>query len=171
VRNPRRTLPLLLSFIEVITHYHQHQREVKNDCQSGSDFIETTPEDIEWAFKLLRNVLFRKSDELSDACRKFYDWVGSPDRQLSKEGFYAREIREQSNIHPRTLNRYLNELTEFGRIRIMGGNKHKGGYQYQFTDYTRDHKLGDQLDQWMATTLQAITQAYEEATKRRKKSA
>ncbi len=62
VRNPRRTLPLLLSFIEVITYYHQYQREEKAD-EHGEAYIETSPEDIEWSFKLLRNVLFRKSDE------------------------------------------------------------------------------------------------------------
>ncbi|MCP4459905.1 MAG: hypothetical protein GY816_18065, partial [Cytophagales bacterium] len=126
VRNPRRTLPLLLSFIEVITHYHQHQREELAD-ENGEVFIETIPEDIEWAFKLLRNVLFRKSDELSDACRKFYDYLRS--LKLNKEGFTTSKIREHRSIHPRTLNRYLNELTEFGRIRIIGGNKHKGGYK------------------------------------------
>ncbi len=170
VRNPRRTLPLLLSFIEVITHYHQYQREELAD-ENGEAFIETTPEDIEWAFKLLRNVLFRKSDELSDACRKFYDWIGSSDRQLNKEGFYASEIREQRSIHPRTLNRYLNELTEFGRIRIIGGNKHKGGYQYQFTGFTSDQQIQEELDKWMEATLKTISQAHQKQQKSKRKSA
>lgn len=72
VMNPRRTLPLLLSFIEAITYYHQYQREKKYDEETGEEYIETTIEDIEWSFKLLKDVLFGKSDELSNACRKFY---------------------------------------------------------------------------------------------------
>jgi len=163
VMNPRRTLPLLLSFIEAITYYHQYQREKQYDQETGEEFIETTPEDIEWAFKLMKDVLFSKSDELSNACRKFYSWVGSPDRQagssggqLNKDCFYASEIRAQRSIHPRTLNRYLNELVLFGRLQIIGGNKHKEGYQYQAVNYRGDHQLQADLDKHMEQMLERI---------------
>ncbi|MCP4459310.1 MAG: hypothetical protein GY816_15015, partial [Cytophagales bacterium] len=145
-----------------------HQREEIAD-ENGEAYIETIPEDIEWASKLLRNVLFRKSDELSDACRKFYDYLKN--LKLNKEGYYANEIREQSSIHPRTLNRYLNELTEFGRIRIIGGNKHKGGYKYQFAGYTSDQHIQDELDKWMDTSLKTINQAHQKQQKSKRKSA
>jgi len=171
VHNPRRTLPILLSFIEVITFYHQYQRESKFDTQTGEEFIETEQEDIEWAFKLLKEVLFRKSDELSGACRKFYDWVGSPNRQLNQEGFTSSDIRQLAQIHPRTLNRYLNELVAFDRIRIVGGNKHKGGYHYQFTGYKKDQYLSENLDRWMESTLQEITQSGKKRKKTPKKKA
>lgn len=170
VHNPRRTLPILLSFIEAITFYHQYQREEKAD-ENGEVFIETEPEDIEWAFKLLKDVLFRKSDELSGACRKFYDWVESPDRPLPKEGFTSSDIRQLAQIHPRTLNRYLNELVEFDRLRIVGGNKHKGGYQYQFTDYKKDQNLSQTLDDWMEATLQEIKKKQDKSQKTSKKKA
>ena len=167
VHNPRRTLPILLSFIEAITFYHQYQRESKFDSQTGEEYIETEPEDIEWSFKLLKDVLFRKSDELSGACRKFYEWVRSPDRQLNEEGFTSSEIRLQGQMHPRTLNRYLNELLEFDRIRIVGGNKYKGGYNYQFTDYTRDQNIEQTLDHWMEATLQEINKKHRSRLKKK----
>ncbi len=66
VRNPRRTLPILLSFIEAITHYHQYQREELAD-ENGEVFIETTSEDIEWTFKLpiiLLSILIQMEREL-----------------------------------------------------------------------------------------------------------
>jgi len=172
VMNPRRTLPLLLSFIEAITYYHQYQREKQYDTQTGVEFIETTIEDIEWGFKLLKDVLFTKSDELSNACRKFYSWVGSSDSQLNKEGFYASEIRAQRSIHPRTLNRYLNELVLFGRLQIIGGNKHKEGYQYQVVNYRGDHQLQTDLEKHIEEMLERIRKSTIQKPKaQRKKSA
>lgn len=171
VRNPRRTLPILLSFIEAITHYHQHQREKQYDKETGEEYIETTPEDIGWGFKLLRDVLFRKSDELSGACRKFYDWLQQWARASKLEKFYGSGIRQQYQVHPRTLNRYLGELTEFGRLQITGGSKHKTGYEYRLTGYAGDNHLQDQIDKWMTGTLQQISKAHHKRTGQGKRKA
>ena len=160
VMNLRRTLPLLLSFIEAITFSHQCQRESKVDTQTGEVYIETVPEDIALAFKLLRDVLFRKSDELSGACRKFYDWVRSSERQFDGRGFYGSEIREEIQIHPRTLHRYLSELTEYGRLQIVGGNKHKTGYQYAVTDYPKDAHLRSRLDSKIDKIMEQVRKAH-----------
>lgn len=152
VRNPRRTLPLLLGFIEAITHYHQYQREEKAD-ENGELYIETTPEDIEWAFKLLKGVLFRKSDELSGACRKFYDWLQQWTKENNIDKFYSSQIRKANPIYPRTLRRYLENLTDFGRIEVVGGNKHKTGYQYQLSGWQADKGIHDTITQWIDQTL------------------
>jgi len=64
---------LLLLFTETITYYHQYQRELKTDRDTGEQYIETTAEDIEAAFSLLETTLLKKSDELNDACRKFFE--------------------------------------------------------------------------------------------------
>ena len=50
VFKPRRTLGLLLSFIEAITFYHQLQRPEKVHEASGEIQVEATPKDIEAAF-------------------------------------------------------------------------------------------------------------------------
>jgi hypothetical protein len=94
VFKPRRTMGLLLNFIEAITFYHQHQREQKADKETGEVFIETSPEDIQWAFKLLRETLFRKSDELSGACRSFYEWVKGWTKKHKQDKFFASDIRK-----------------------------------------------------------------------------
>ncbi len=164
VRNPRRTLPLLLSFIEAITYYHQYQREKQYDRETGEEYIETMPEDIEWGIKLLRVVLFGKSDELSGACRKFYNWLCKWANENNTDKFFASELRQQYRIHPRTLNRYLNELSEFGRLQITGGNKYRGGYQYQVVNYPGDHNLKDHIVQWMNRTLEVIGKSHEKRT-------
>jgi len=75
VSHPRKSLLLLLNFIEVITYFFQYQRESKVDTQTGEISIITHPDDIELAFKLLKNSLFRRADELSTSSRGFYHWL------------------------------------------------------------------------------------------------
>ena len=62
---PLRTNSHYLAVIETITFYHQYQREVKTDPGSGERYIETNLGDIEWANRLLKDVLLAKSDELT----------------------------------------------------------------------------------------------------------
>src|SRR5690606_3493374 len=59
VAYPRKSFLLLLNFIEVITYFFQYQREQIADKETGEVFVKTHPQDIELAFKLLKNNLFR----------------------------------------------------------------------------------------------------------------
>lgn len=179
VFKPRRTMGLLLNFIEAITYYHQYQREQQADPETGEVYIETTPEDIEWAFELLRETLFRKSDELSGACRSFYEWlktwvsdraekrkkgrkgkpgVQKPDTEKST-GFFGAEIRKDMRINPRTLQRYLRELNEYNRLQIVGGKKHGSGYQYELTPEPEHENLPVLIDEQIARVLEAVKAA------------
>ncbi|KAB1061470.1 hypothetical protein [Salibacter halophilus] len=171
VFKPRRTMGLLLNFIEAITFYHQHQREQQADKETGEVFIETTPEDIQWAFKLLRETLFRKSDELSGACRSFYEWVRSPDRQFKNRKFYASDIRKEKRIAPRTLQRYLKELTEYNRLKIVGGKKHGNGYQYELNPKPENENLPGVIDEQISKVLKAVEAEHKkrQGTKRKRK--
>ena len=126
VFKPRRTLGLLLSFIEAITFYHQLQREEKADPATGEVYIETTPEDVAAGFALLSDTLFRKSDELSGACRSLLEWIASNE----KGSFTAQDIRKRLRMAPRTLNRYLMELTSYGYLVQDKKKKHSAGYVY-----------------------------------------
>ncbi|MEM6602180.1 MAG: helix-turn-helix domain-containing protein, partial [Verrucomicrobiota bacterium] len=148
------TLPLVLHFIDALTFYHQHQREEKADAKTGEVYLETDPQDIRWAFDLLKEVLFRKSDELSGAARTFYQWLQTS--ELSQEGFYATTIREHLKIHPRTLSRHLRELTEHGYLRITGGNKHTTGYSYAMAKQGDQTPLTDSISQQLDTVMKKI---------------
>lgn len=165
---PRRTLPLLLSFIEAITFYHQYQREQKSDKQTGEIFIEVHPRDIEQGFKLLNDVLFRKSDELSGAAREFYQWLIEWVNTNNKKHFFASEIRQGpcpssggNRIHPRTLNRYLQELNEYGLLQITGGNKYKTGYTYKITSNGSYENLQKSINQQIEKVLQRVWKEHE----------
>lgn len=136
VFKPRRTLGLLLSFIEAITFYHQLQREERAEEATGEVFIESTPEDVEAAFGLLQDTLFRKADELSGACRSFHDWLHPWAQQ--RPAFTGADIRQHLRIHPRMVQRYLVELATFGLVRITGGGRNRGGYTYAITGEKAD---------------------------------
>ena len=127
----RRTFPLLLNFINGITFYHQLQREQKVEREGGEIYIETHPSDIEWAFKLLREVIFRKSDELSGALRNFYEWLLKWQASRKEDKFYLQDVRQGKRIAPRTLRHYIKQLLDYGYVEKIGGKKHSTGYEYK----------------------------------------
>lgn len=159
---PRRTLPILLSFIEAVTFYCQYIREQKADETTGEVYTETHPQDIEWAFKLLQDVLFRKGDELSGVIREFYEWLQSWQQQKKQKQFYANDIRKENRINPRTLNRYLQELTEYGLLQIAGGNKHRTGYAYKMISTKDFTTLQNSIEQQIKQVIENVWKAYEQ---------
>ncbi len=164
VFKPRRTMLLLLSFIETITFYHQYQREVKHDYSlssgegRGEAYIESTVQDIEYAFKLLKEVLFSKSDELTGACRKFFEQLKAHLKKEKKQSFYSAAIRKALRMNPNNLKRYLMELSRYSYLKINGGNKFKG-YEYQIANEQEYEQLKSDIDQKLETILQAIKEA------------
>ena len=156
ILKPRRTLSLLLSFIESITLYHQYQ------CERRGGAIVTRPEHIEWAFKLLREVLFRKSDELSGALRSFLEALKVLLAKEQKTSFHAAEIRKPMRLTPRTLSRYLYELQQYGYIRITGGNKYRRGYEYEITP--GEDSLGRSMDSLVEQVMNKVWLAYKGST-------
>ncbi len=164
----RRTLPMLLNFIEAITFYNQYQREQTADQSTGEVQIETHPNDIEWGFKLLSDVLFRKSDELSGAVRDFYEWLQNWNSKRETPGFLANEVRQENKMHPRTLNRYLQELIEYGYIEITGGKKQRTGYIYTLTPINERKALEERINSQIKTVMQKVWKAYDQKNKKKK---
>ena len=71
-------------------------------------------------------LLFRKSDELSGACRSLLEWIGTN----TNGSFTAQAIRKALRMAPRTLNRYMGELTAYGYVVQDKKKKHSAGYVY-----------------------------------------
>lgn len=153
VFKPRRTMTLLLGFIEAITFYHQYQREVKKD-NTGQLYIETTIGDIEAAFSLLKDVLFSKSDELTAATRTFFERLKQYLTDNSHSSFTAQQIRKAFRIEPRTIQRYIRELRQYGFLKAVSGFKHRSGIEYAVTDAEEY----SQLKSGIGTHLQGIVE-------------
>jgi len=153
---PRKSLLLLLNFIEIITYFHQYQREKIVDKKTGEILIQTAIEDIELAFKLLKNSLFRRADELSTTARGFYNWLSAYLTEAKTNQFTALDIRKSKSIHPRTLNNYLNELKLFNYISVIGGNKHREGFIYKLTNLGDQKDVQTRIEKDLQSTLEKI---------------
>lgn len=153
---PRKTLLLLLNFIDVITYFHQHQRETVIDEETGEIFTLTDPKDIELAFTLLKGSLFRRADELSTTARGFYNWLHKFLAEAKTNQFTALDIRKAKRIHPRTLNNYLNDLKLYSYVQVVGGNKHREGYIYKLTNISELTELQNGIEASLKTTLDKI---------------
>lgn len=140
VFKPRRTNAHYLAFVELITFYHQYQREKKYDLQTGEEFIETTLEDIAEANKLMKEILLRKSDELNGATRAYFEKLKDYLRENKQSDYTNREIRQHLRIKGTTLRRYHNELASCGMVRVKGG-KRNAGFQYEVVSYEEYRKL------------------------------
>lgn len=150
-------MTLLLGFIEAVTFYHQYQREVKRKSIKGElvePYIETTIDDIEAAFNFLKDVLFSKSDELTTATRNYFEKLKQYLTENNLDSFTPQQIRKAFRIEPRTIQRYIRELKQYGFIRPVSGFKHRKGFEYNIIDTNEYRQLKSEID----THLQAIVE-------------
>ncbi|TXD83457.1 hypothetical protein ESY86_09510 [Subsaximicrobium wynnwilliamsii] len=130
VFKPRRTNNHYLQFIEAITFYYQYQREQQTDKETGEIYIETTLEDIENANRLLKEVLLRKSDELTGSCRNYLETLKTYLKAKKKKEFTGLEIRTQLRIKESTLRNYHKHLQLLGYIK-RNTNKKTRSYTFE----------------------------------------
>lgn len=157
VLKPRRTNNHYLQFIEVVTHYHQFQREQKADEQTGEIFIETTLEDVAEANKLLKEILLRKSDELTGACRNYLESVKSYLEQEGKKQFTNREIRKALKVNQSNQKRYNLSLTTNYYIKKVKG-KTGTAYQYEIVSYKEFQRLRNHITSVLDNNLKKLDQ-------------
>ncbi|MGD9493440.1 MAG: CHC2 zinc finger domain-containing protein [Bacteroidales bacterium] len=152
VFKPRRSLPLLLGFIETVTFYHQYQRKVSVNA-AGEQYIESTYEDVACSFELMKDVLFSKSDELTKAAREFFERLKSTVKQ--GESFYTKDIRRRFRINANTLKRYMRELQAYGHLKAKSGS-HYRGFEYEISDYEEYEQLRQRIDRRLEAILLKI---------------
>ncbi len=156
VFKPLRTNQHYIQLIKAVTFLHQHQRPVEKD-ENGKRYITTTLSDIEWANKLSKESLLRKSDELNGKQRFFFEALK---KYLKTQGinakenksFYAKDYRKAFKAHPEQLKRNFLKLEAHGYITQVSNSK-KQGYEYQIVlwdDYENLRKGINILDEKLA---------------------
>ena len=165
---PRRTLPLLLGFIEAITFYHQYQREQKADPQTGEIYIETTLKDIAAANQLMKEILLRKSDELTGACRNYLENIKAYLDHQGKTQFANREIRQALRVNESNQKRWTIALHNNHYLKRIKGTQNKG-YQYEIVSYQEFRKLKEQIGNVLDETLETLRNAKHSPITGRKK--
>ena len=117
VLKPRRTNAHYLAFVEAVTYYHQYQRTEKADKETGEVYIETTLEDIENANRLIKEVLLRKSDDLNNACRRYFEYLKAYLKSEKKESFGLKEVRHALRVNHSNQKRWMLMLLENSLVR------------------------------------------------------
>jgi DNA primase len=134
---PLRTNTHYINLIKSITFLHQHQLKVQKD-ENGTKFIETKLEHIEWANKLCRESLLRKSDQLSGAQRTFFEMLKNYMKREKKETFFVKEICQEFRLFRTQVKRNLDALENTFLITKVNENA-KTGFEYKiefWDDYT-----------------------------------
>ena len=155
VFKPRRTNSHYLQFIEAITFYKQYQKERQVNKQTGEVFIETTIEDIKEANELIAEVLLRKSDNLSGACRNHLEHLKTHLRINDQTTFTNTEIRRSLRVKQTTLLRYNTQLMDEGYIKKTKGKKGQA-YHYEIIDINEYQTLKTQIDRALQDCLTVI---------------
>lgn len=134
-----RTNMHYLRLIEIITFYHQQQRQWKK-TPDNEYYIETSLTDIEWANHLVKDTLLRKSDELSGETRQFFESLKILVRKTNPKQttFLARDIRHTLRMHPMKLTRFLNQLESRNLLKRISSRQ--SGYEYEITSF-EDYEL------------------------------
>ena len=155
VFKPRRTNAHYLHFIEAVTFLHQAQRKTKVNEQTGEEYIETTLEDIEYSNQLLKDILLKKSDRLTPACRAFFEQLKAYLNQEDQLLFKNIDVRLGLGLSRSQQKRYMSELLNEFHIQIKGGDR-KTGFTYAVTSFEEYNELKACIDNVLDQTLQAI---------------
>ena len=156
VLKPRRSNEHYLLSIEAITFYKQYQRERKAD-ENGEMYIEVTPEDIEEANDLMKDILLRKSDELTGACRSYLEQIKTYLHERQQTKVTNREIRKHYKLEPTKQKRFTKTLLESYYIKRVQGSKARG-YEYEVISPDEYMQLQNKISNVLADNLEKIRQ-------------
>lgn len=154
VLKPRRTNAHYLQFIEIVTYYHQFQREKKVDEETGEEYIETTIEDIQQTNELLKEVLLRKSDILTGKSRNLLETLKQKLKKQS-EPFTNQQLRNHLRISKTTAQRYLNGWMDEGII-LKLHDKESQTYHYQIINEKEYQQLENKIDNVLNEVLKKM---------------
>ena len=73
-----------------------------------------------------------------------------------KESFYKSEIRDAFRMNPNNLKYYLVQLVRYNRLKIVGGNRHKSGFEYEVTNDKDYRELNQNLHNALDAALAEI---------------
>jgi len=158
VLKPRRSNAHYLAFIELVTFYHQYQREKQYDQETGEEYIESTIEDIEEANKLMKEILLRKSDDLNGACRNYFESLKEWVKQEGKNTFTNLSARQALKVNASNQKRYMIALQEWGLVHKVKGDR-KNGYAYEVSTYEDNELRNKRIQMVMDKMVEQIKES------------
>jgi len=155
VFKPRRTNMHYLQLIEIITFYHQFQREKHYDEMTGEQYIKTTVDDIKLANTLIKDVLLRKSDRLNGATRNHFERLKIYLKTKNATTFSNQEIRRAFRLNEAAQRRYRNLLEQEGYIKSISKDK-KRSYTYELLEVDEYKNLEKTIEEALQRCLDNI---------------
>jgi hypothetical protein len=156
IYKPRRTNAHYLQFIEAVTFYHQYQREQKVEKLTGEIYIETTIEDIQEANLLIKEILLRKSDDLSGACRNYFEGVKRYLNDSNLDSFTNRGISKALHIPLSTVKRHNLTLQVAGYLSRQVNDQEDKQFTYRLMAAEDYRELQSNIDTLFDTILQQL---------------
>ena len=122
-----------LVLIRAVTLLHQHQRPIRTTMYDGKplEYIESTPEDVELAEDLIRQVLGRSLDELPPQTRRLLlmvdDMVQEQCERLKMERadhrFSRRDVRQYTGWSDAQVKKHMHKLEELEYLIVHHGGR------------------------------------------------
>jgi len=156
ILKPRRTNQHYLDFVEVVTFYHQYQREQKADERTGEIYIETQIEDIQAANELIKDILLRKSDMLSGACRNYFEKLKAKLKDEREKTFTNMAMSMEFRKAYSTIKRYHKELTEAGLIKQIKSQENQLINLFELVEDTEYQQLKKRIDYVLEEVIEQL---------------
>ena len=117
---------------------HQHQRDIKQTVK-GIDYLEATPEDYTWAYKIVHDILEHSYSLLSRESQKLFEILQRCVKQAAESEsvspqdyrFNRRDIRLWTRWSEFKVRQCIAELARMELIRCDSGGRGRGGFRYQ----------------------------------------
>ncbi|PDS22975.1 hypothetical protein B0A78_10575, partial [Flavobacterium columnare NBRC 100251 = ATCC 23463] len=142
--------------------YKQYQKFHHIDKETGEEYIETSVEDIQEANELIKEVLLRKSDSLTGACRNHLENIKIYLKLNNQLLFTNSEIRRRFRIKESTLRNYNTQLLLEGYIKKVHNKKDKS-YAYEITNQSEYEDLQKVIDESLQKCMEMIKVFNQEA--------
>lgn len=156
VSRERRSNQLYLDLIEAVAFYHQYQRELRTDAETGELYVLAELSDVAAANRLIAPALAAKADELTGACRRFLDQLKAYLAREGRSSFFAGEVRQALGLSPTSLKRYLWQLREYGFAEVVGGSRYRRGFEYRLTALGEAEDQRAAVERFLAERLELL---------------
>ena len=156
VFKPRRTNAHYLGFIEAVTFYHQYQRTEQVNEDTGEIYIETSIEDITEANKLMKEILLRKSDELSGACRNYFERLKQWLKQDTKTAFTNYEARMALRENHSNQKRFMLQLVQGNYVKRIEQNNKSKSHTYEIVSTEEYNQLQSRITSVLDEILEKL---------------
>ncbi|MFY9309959.1 MAG: hypothetical protein WAQ28_13000 [Bacteroidia bacterium] len=145
VNQQLRSMPQLLTFVKCVTILHQHLLPPKVDGY-GVEYIESTPEHLQIALGLFKNVIVTQHDILTQTQRNLLEGLKKHIKD-QKKTFRIPDAMKIVGIYGTSFYKEFNSLKALGYVKPCGGNR-KRGMEYQIVEWEDYNELESEVNNW-----------------------